>query len=341
MREREPRRDPDLRPRLQHGGPDRRARAPMRLRGCAGDRRQARTRRAWHWREAEGIPIWRSDAKSLDKSEFFDALQCGPRRAAQSTDRARRLHAHPVRRTSSMRGAAGSSTSTLRCCPNTRGWTRTPRALAAGDPIDRRPVHLVTERARCRRNSRAGRGRRSCPDDTPDSLAERVLDRRTPALPTGSSAEFAARPFNATGSRRSRRLAACPRSAERRAMVARLVVGGEKGKLFAHHRDNHHGEDGSACLRQGRAARTRCRADRSCSPRHYYWPKYYGASGWLGMKLNRRDVDWDHVGDRLAAKLGACAPPRLTCSKRAADELRNANADEANPPAAAGSILAS
>ena len=28
-------------------------------------------------------------------------------------------------------------------------------------------------------------------------------------------------------------------------------------------------------------------------PDIYYWPKYYGASGWLGIKLDRRDVDWD------------------------------------------------
>src|SRR5947209_6822940 len=56
-------------------------------------------------------------------------------------------------------------------------------------------------------------------------------------------------------------------------------------------------------------------------PDVYYWPKYYGASGWLGVKLNRRDVDWDQIGEWLERSWRACAPPRLTKLMRAADEF--------------------
>ena len=56
-------------------------------------------------------------------------------------------------------------------------------------------------------------------------------------------------------------------------------------------------------------------------PDIYYWPKYYGASGWLGVKLNRRDVDWDQVGEWLERSWRACAPPRLTKLMRAARRI--------------------
>jgi phosphoribosylglycinamide formyltransferase-1 len=46
-------------------------------------------------------------------------------------------------------------------------------------------------------------------------------------------------------------------------------------------------------------------------PDVYYWPKYYGASGWLGIKMNRPDVDWGHVADWLARSWEVAAPRRL------------------------------
>ena len=41
--------------------------------------------------------------------------------------------------------------------------------------------------------------------------------------------------------------------------------------------------------------------------------------GWVGIKLDRREVDWDHVADRHRGKLGACGAARA-CSKLADDE---------------------
>jgi phosphoribosylglycinamide formyltransferase-1 len=56
-------------------------------------------------------------------------------------------------------------------------------------------------------------------------------------------------------------------------------------------------------------------------PNAYYWPKYYGASGWLGLKLNRPDTDWEEVADWLQRSWRMVAPPRLTKLMRAADEF--------------------
>ena len=56
-------------------------------------------------------------------------------------------------------------------------------------------------------------------------------------------------------------------------------------------------------------------------PDIYYWPKYYGAGGWLAIKLNRRDVDWEHIAEWLERSWRANAPPRLTKLMTIAEEF--------------------
>ena len=97
-------------------------------------------------------------------------------------------------------------------------------------------------------------------------------------------------------------------------------VGGEKGKLFAIISSHHHGEDAVGLLVKASGA-DEMTGLIEAQPDIYYWPKYYGAGGWLGVKLNRRDVDWDQVGEWLERSWRACAPPRLTRLMRAADEF--------------------
>ena len=89
-------------------------------------------------------------------------------------------------------------------------------------------------------------------------------------------------------------------------------VGGEKsGKLFAIIADHHNGEDAVGLLVKA-SGPDEMTGLIEAQPDVYYWPKYYGASGWLGLKLNRRDVDWDQVSDWLERSWRACAPKRLT-----------------------------
>ena len=83
-------------------------------------------------------------------------------------------------------------------------------------------------------------------------------------------------------------------------------VGGEKGKLFAIIADHHHGEEAVGLLVKA-SGPDEMTGLIEAQPDIYYWPKYYGASGWLGVKLNRRDVDWDQVGDWLERSWRACA----------------------------------
>jgi phosphoribosylglycinamide formyltransferase-1 len=46
-------------------------------------------------------------------------------------------------------------------------------------------------------------------------------------------------------------------------------------------------------------------------PELYFRPAYYGPSDWVGIKLDRPQVDWAHVADRLALSWELVAPRRL------------------------------
>jgi phosphoribosylglycinamide formyltransferase-1 len=98
-------------------------------------------------------------------------------------------------------------------------------------------------------------------------------------------------------------------------------VGSESsGKFFAILWTRHHGEDSVGvlvkCSGQDEMA-DMIEAD----PATYFRPAYYGPSDWIGIRLDRPAVDWDHVAEWLATSWRICAPPRLTKLLRAADEF--------------------
>ncbi len=89
-------------------------------------------------------------------------------------------------------------------------------------------------------------------------------------------------------------------------------VGGEKsGKFFAYVSIHHHGEDAVALLVKT-SGQDEMNALIDAEPDVYYRPAYYGAGGWIAMKLDRPGVDWDHVGEWLAKSWRAVAPRKLT-----------------------------
>ena len=89
-------------------------------------------------------------------------------------------------------------------------------------------------------------------------------------------------------------------------------VGGEKsGKFFAYVSVNHHGEDAVALLVKT-SGPDEMNALIDADPDIYYRPAYYGASGWIALKLDRPGVDWEHVGEWLAKSWRAVAPRKLT-----------------------------
>jgi phosphoribosylglycinamide formyltransferase-1/phosphoribosylamine--glycine ligase/phosphoribosylglycinamide formyltransferase/phosphoribosylformylglycinamidine cyclo-ligase len=84
----------------------------------------------------------------------------------------------------------------------------------------------------------------------------------------------------------------------------------EKGKVFAYFSHNHHGDDRTAVQ-----VKTSGREEQAMlvemDPDHYYVPSYTGPAGWIGMRLDTGDTDWDHIGDRIATSWELVAPRRL------------------------------
>ena len=98
-------------------------------------------------------------------------------------------------------------------------------------------------------------------------------------------------------------------------------VGSEKsGKFFAILFDQHHGDDAiGVMVKTGSMDEllTLCEEQ----PDIYFKPAYYGASGWIGIRLNRPSVDWDHVADWLLRSWRLNAPAKLTRLLDIADEF--------------------
>jgi len=98
-------------------------------------------------------------------------------------------------------------------------------------------------------------------------------------------------------------------------------VGSEKlGKFFAYFSDQHHGTPHiSLLVKTGSMDELEDLVE--AQPEAYHKPAYYGASGWIGLILNRPGVDWDNVAEWLERSWRAVAPPRLTRLMSAADSF--------------------
>ncbi|WP_419825425.1 MmcQ/YjbR family DNA-binding protein [Sphingomonas sp.] len=83
----------------------------------------------------------------------------------------------------------------------------------------------------------------------------------------------------------------------------------EKGRGFAWYMADHHG-----CGIHAVAVKT-AHADEQdmlseAEPDLFYRPAYLAASGWLGMRLDLGDTDWQRVADRVARSWDMAATPR-------------------------------
>ena len=206
--------------------------------------------------------------------------------------------------------------------PRYRGLDTHAQALSHGDSHGGCSVHLVSEEV----DAGEVLGQLPVvilPGDTPASLAERVRLAEHQLYPR-VLADYVARPFDARWieTQVDDLASGLPEVIRKTSHGSPgWAVGPEKtAKLFAIIADHHHGEQTVGLLVKA-SGPDEMTGLIETQPENYYWPKYYGASGWLGLKLDRRDVDWDQVHDWLQRSWRACAPPRLTKLLRAADEF--------------------
>ncbi|HEU4819972.1 MAG TPA: phosphoribosylglycinamide formyltransferase [Qipengyuania sp.] len=194
------------------------------------------------------------------------------------------------------------------------------RALAAGDKHAGVSVHLVTDDL----DSGEVLGQAQVavlPGDTAETLAKRVLIAEHQLYPR-VLAEYVSRgndPERLLARVRGLALALPETHCRDSHGSPGFRVGSEKtGKFFAYFSDQHHGTPHIALLvKTGSMDELESLVE--AQPQAYFRPAYYGASGWIGLILNRPDLDWEVVGEWLERSWRAVAPPRLTQLMDAAD----------------------
>lgn len=270
--------------------------------------------------EAEGAVVLRLDAKSLGTTYWKELQKALNGAGIEYLVLAGFMRIIPAEFVARWEGRMVNIHPSL--LPRHRGLKTHEAVLAAGESVTGATVHLVTHEV----DSGEILGQVEVavlPGDTPHSLAERVLIAEHQLYPRVLG-RFVARPFDAgwIEARVDAFAASLPEVLRKTSHGSPgWAVGSEKSaKLFAILADRHHGEDAVGLLIRASGA-DEMSGLIEAQPDIYYWPKYYGAGGWLGLKLNRRDVDWDQVGEWLERSWRAAAPPRLTRMMRAAEEF--------------------
>ena len=206
--------------------------------------------------------------------------------------------------------------------PRHKGLGTHEAVIAAREKVTGASVHLVTPDL----DSGEVLGRVEVavlPDDTPASLAERVLIAEHQLYPRVVSQYLGrARDFDWITGRVGELALALP---ETRFQTSHSSPGWKvgsqsSGKFFAIMWNRHHGEEAVGVLVKSSGQDEMAQLIEA-EPDLYFRPAYYGPSDWIGIKLDRPRVDWDHVAGWLQRSWQAMAPPRLTKLLRVADEF--------------------
>ncbi len=202
--------------------------------------------------------------------------------------------------------------------PRYTGLHTHQRALDAGDSHGGCTVHLVTADldegpvlGQIAVAVRAG--------DTAETLAARVLiaEHQLYARCLAALVTRAADPAYLVGEVRARAMA-LP-EAEETLSHGMACFGIIKGKKFAYVSANHHGDGKTALLVKISGLDEQEQVIES-DPERFYRPAYFG-DGWLGVRLDLGDTDWDDIAERLQRSWLAVAPRRLAGLMLAATEF--------------------
>lgn len=270
--------------------------------------------------QAEGVPVTRLDAKAL-RSDYWAQLDAALRTARIDTIAlAGFMRIIPATFIAQWAGQIVNIHPSL--LPKYKGLDTHARALAAGDSHGGCSVHIVTVEL----DAGEVLGEVAVaiqPGDDADSLAGRVLIAEH-QLYSRTLARFALRERDPAWivAKVGTLALALPETHFKTSHGAPgwRVGSASGGKFFAIMWLRHHGEDSVAVLVKS-SGQDEMAALIDADPDRYFRPAYYGPSDWIGLRLDRAGVDWDHVGQWLEQSWKNVAPPRLTRLMTAADQF--------------------
>lgn len=262
--------------------------------------------------EAEGVPVVRLPKPTAeDKSQFFKSLHAALTKAdIDLIALAGFMRILPEDFVAEWQGRMVNIHPSL--LPKHKGLKTHHACLAAGEKVTGATVHLVTPDL----DSGEILGQVEVavlPNDTPVTLAERVLIAEHQLYPQVIS-RFLSRvnDFEWLTSKVDEIALVLPGTHPQTSHGSPGWKVGTKSnsKFFGIMWNRHHGEEAIGvlvkCSGQDEMAQLI-----DADPDIYFRPAYYGPSDWIGIKLNRPQVDWDHVADRLAQSWELVAPARL------------------------------
>ena len=270
--------------------------------------------------EAEGMNILRLDAKNNSISYWKDLQTALDKAAIDTIALAGFMRIIPAEFVACWAGRMVNIHPSL--LPSHRGLKSHESVLAAGEKVTGATVHLVSEAV----DSGAILGQVAVavlPGDTAETLATRVLIAEHQLYPQ-ILAEFVARERDPEWivAKVGGFALGFP---ETRFKTSHGSPGWKVGspssdKFFAIMWMHHHGEESVAVLVKC-GGQDEQAALIEADPVLYFRPAYYGPSDWIGLRLDRAGVDWDHVAEWLQRSWSICAPPRLTKLLRATEEF--------------------
>ena len=267
---------------------------------------------------AEGVAVWAHDHRGMSRSAFDDLITNALLEAnADYVALAGYMRLLSTEFVNRWAGRLLNIHPSL--LPKYKGLDTHARAIDAGDSHGGCSVHIVTPELD------DGPVLASIPvaiqqDDTPQILAARVIHAEHQLYPRALS-DYVSRPYNPEWLlEKVRTLALALPQTEESTSHGAPAFRAKKGKFFAHFSDRHHGDERIALLVKT-SGQDELANLLDADAELYHRPAYYGASDWIGIRLDRRDTDWEHVADWLSKSWRRTAPKSLTKLMDAADEF--------------------
>jgi phosphoribosylglycinamide formyltransferase-1 len=257
--------------------------------------------------EAEGIPTFSHPHKGLER-EAHEALMDAALRQAGAEYIALAGYMRVLTASFVDRWAGRMLNTHPSLLPKFKGLHTHARAIEAGEAHGGCSVHVVVPELDA--GPLLGQiAVHILPDDTPETLERRVLMAEYQLYPR-MLADYVGRerdPEWLTGKVRERALA-LPETDE--ALSHGMpCFGVAKGKKFAYVSLDHHGDGKTALLVKISGPDEQAQLI-DMDPERYYRPAYFG-DGWVAIRLDLGDTDWDAVADRLLGSWQMVAPRRL------------------------------
>jgi phosphoribosylglycinamide formyltransferase 1 len=202
--------------------------------------------------------------------------------------------------------------------PAHKGLHTHEAVLAAGERVTGCTVHVVS--AELDEGPVLGQTQVAVlPGDTAETLAARVLIAEHQLYPRVLAAFVSREADPAWLVAQVRERAMALPEAEETMSHGMPCFGVIKGKKFAYVSMDHHGDGKTALLVKISGAEEQAMLIEQ-DPDRYYRPAYFG-DGWVGIRLDLGDNDWDGIGDWLAKSWRAVAPRKLMAMMDVAGEF--------------------